>query len=268
MLAVTTITGLILSLVLLFALSWNRGRRLGELKAFQLVDFALITLIVYLVLSRILGLVFFSELNTGVEWTLLPITQPEQEIVFFSGWPWAFLRFSDSQFFLTEITSSFIIADLIHSAIHQQRARHPKANLMLQLAFVIAQLGLLPLLSTAILNKHLDIYFATNWPVFIVGATAVLVILGFLIAKTKVAVYFLSLLQLFVVVAILNYTASTDYSANYQGIIFFYVIIIGLTLIRLLSAVLRSADVQKQEKQTRRAGNTNIRYERGYPTYQ
>lgn len=228
---IATITSF--SLILLF--SWFFGRKYQQKMGFQLLDVGLLSFLLFIIIARILGIIYHYPEFWGLGWSLLPVSQPESEIVFFSTWPWAFFRFTDGYFLFVEAASALLLSKQFIKTIHKQNlletgfySRFYNTTSIIQMAVVV------PFALAALANGYLQSDFDPSLPVFIVFSAVVLLLLFRVVNKDELQQSLLLVLTQFLGVMFLRLTA-TETAKDLSGVYLFYAILISLSIFHVWS---------------------------------
>jgi hypothetical protein len=204
MLEITTILSLALGIVLIPILGWYSARDSKPADTFRVIDIALISFVVFLVLSRALGLFFYSE-GLPNSWSLLPITQPENEVLYLETWPWVIFRVIDGRFLFVEFIAALFLVELIFRNLFESRLGLKNLIKSQHVAAGVYMVALIPLFISAYFNGYL--VEETDLPVTVLLATlaALNSLLLILFSKNAVLSKILFLLNQITAVAAFNF---------------------------------------------------------------
>lgn len=211
-----TILALVIGILVIPALSWYLTRKRELSVTFRLIDFSYLTFFTGLLLSRLFGLIYNSASLTS-DWSVLPITQPGEEIEYFAELPWALLNITDGNFLLMELASGFVLAHFVFALFNGRRVSFRKISEQRYLAFAVSSIAIVPLGLAAVYNGYLENQFDPHWPVMFV----LLNLLGFLAmlnlyTSRNAARLLVILAQLFPII-ILSLTAISS-EKNLEGV--------------------------------------------------
>lgn len=230
----STTLALVISLVLIVFLCWVVARSWEEAKAFQLLDFVLLSLLCFLVIARIMGLTFFQNSINIPGWSLLPLTQSDTQLQWFANWPWVFLRFWDGKFLLLEAVSGFVLADWLLQGLHKRAEHSIFTTLIYNRALLILQIAVIPVFVVALLNNSLAGYFTTNVLVFALLVDILGLIYTIFVGRTRQLLYLGVLLQVLAMFILLNTQFNSDSNGVPLGVSVYYVVIIAIVVMRII----------------------------------
>lgn len=265
MLTPASLVALLIAVLICALASWYFGKKLGEIKSYQLLDRSLLVVVAFLLLARILGLIFYAQQNIGVGWSLLPVDQVEEGLVFFSQWPWIFFRFTDGQFLFLEAASAYVIADIILSFVQRHSENRKTVSLYYQLSFLISMLAVLPLAVSSYLNGYLSGFLQFPVPVFIFVVQLAAIVLGFFLGRTRGLIYLLIIvLQIATIVSLATFSNYSE-ELNTSAVGFMYIVFLAFTIVRFIYITARQkkeADIQRERNLEKVEDKINYRVSR------
>lgn len=150
----TTLISLISAPLAAFLLVWYLGRQKQAVASFTLLDLLLLSWVSFFVVSRLLGIIFFAT-TFNFDWSVLPLTQPEENILFLQTWPWQFFRFGDGKFLFSEIVSGFVLAEILFGSLNTNRLSFKQLVKIRNQSFLGLVIITAPLLVAARINGYL-----------------------------------------------------------------------------------------------------------------
>lgn len=179
-----TIIALVASLVVAVLGSWYLQKFLKLKRSFELLDKILVSLVLYFVFGRLLGLVYYWDEVSSVGFALLPVTQPGNEILLFEQWPWIIFQITDSRMFLLEGLLAAIFGDIITSLGERSKRDADSRLRNQQYFFLVFAIVLIPLQLAQLVTGHLQSDL-TSPQIFGVGLSIFAILIIMLLARTK-----------------------------------------------------------------------------------
>jgi len=154
-----------------------------------------------------MGLILFNSQRVYNGFSLLPVTQPESEILLLANWPWSFFRITDGAFLFLELGTGFILAILILGFFHRERGLLDPYTI--KRSVIIYALSALPLALAGLVNNYLTADFQSSPALVMLVLSVIALILVNFIEITIIKVHIFTLLMQLVALVYLN--------ASYSG---------------------------------------------------
>lgn len=225
---------------------------------YKVLDTAIITLVLTIVIGRILGLALNWENQVFAGWNLLPVVEEQGGLVWFSQWPWLIFNITDGQFlfleFLTAMSLAFLVANISHKRITDDKQR----EVYNRISAFLSILTTLPLAIVSLINSyHGNLNFLL--PVFNISAATITLIAIFLFIKRAWQINLLILLVQIAAVIFINFEKQLPGSVSNQfsiNITIPTIIYIALIIFTILQIVTRLNNRPKLSKENRRRDET------------
>jgi hypothetical protein len=233
MLEIPTVIALIASVMMIFVFGWFLGRYLNQERAYSLIDEALAFLVVYILISRVLGLIYFSGEIEATTWALSPIMEIDSQISFFDNWPWYFLKFNDGAFLFLDTAAAFITVRLIFSGLQKRIERDVFKTNFVKYSLVIAYIVTICLSVAQLFNSYLlgDFNIALPWVSLFTAAIGGLYV--FFIADKQLMINLWLILQQIITVVFLALFRNEN-TKSLTGVFVFQAVFITLGILRIL----------------------------------
>ncbi len=233
MLEITTVIALVFSVVLITVFGWFLGRYLSQERAYSLIDEGITFLVVYILISRVLGLIYFSAEIEATSWALSPIMEVDGQISFFDNWPWYFFKFNDGAFLFLDAAASFITVRLVFSGLQKRIERDVYKTNFLKYSLVIAYIVSVCLAVAQLLNSYLfgDFNVALPWVSLFTAIIGALYV--FFIADKQLLINLWLIIQQIITVIFLALFRNESTKSS-TGVFVFQSFFIALGIVRIL----------------------------------
>lgn len=158
MLTIPTIIALVIMFLGIFISAWRRYVSSKNISlAFLYTDVLLLCLGSFFIISRLAGLLYSSTYIGKVGWSFIFASQVNDEVVWFSQFPWLFLKVTDGHLFFLEAISGVLLGLFLHTILSKYSHELDKTIVMQNRiqAIISYFILLLPLSIAATVNGHL-----------------------------------------------------------------------------------------------------------------
>lgn len=150
----STIIALLLVPIITFVVVWYFGQGKRGPENYYYIDYVFGVWLAFFAISRLLGIIYFSS-DFNLDWSLLPLTQPDQDVLFLQTWPWQFFRVTDGKFMFVEVASAFVLVELVFRYLNSNRLPFKFLIKSRNFAFVLVVITMTPLLLVSQFNDYL-----------------------------------------------------------------------------------------------------------------
>ncbi len=239
---IITVITLIIGFLINIVISWYLGSARGDKKeGFRYLDISALSIIIFFIIARVLGIILFWDEFQGKGWSFLPITQPKQEVQFFENWPWLFFQFTDGKFLFLEAATSLFFGFHILS-LFQSLKNKKKQILLYKFIPIIYSVSLIPFAVAMYINQYMIADFSPNISLFFLLNLIFLVLFSLIIVKDQITMQVGILLVQLMGLIFLNIAVEDHvlFSNNINVVNFIIFIIIAFTIVQVISTLLRS----------------------------
>jgi hypothetical protein len=256
---IITAVSLILGLGVAMFAAWRLSANKTQTTSFQMLDAVIVSIIAFLLLGRLLGIVYYYQNFGDLGWALLPVTQPDTDILWLEHWPWAFFKFTDGFFLFTEAATAIISANVILSILHGRKYNLEEGKLS-TVVFAVS-LGLIPFALAMWYNRFLVADFQPALAVFNLALLVSGVVISRIFKKNNLVLALWMILIQFLTIVFLN-VAATSQSKDLSGIYLVMAVFIAIGIFNLVATVgkmLRELGKQRIKQQAPYHGRQQYR---------
>ncbi len=221
-----------------------------KLIRYKVIDTAFLSIVMYFVLSRILGLALNANELALAGWNILPVVGDQEVLIWLSQWPWLIFNVFDGNFLFLEVLTAVSLAQLLANLTHKRIGDDREREKYNRISSILSVIVIVPMQLAAWINSY-NANISLLLPIISLGISFIAIIFIFLVVRRAWQFNVLILLVQICVIFFLSFYENLPGAISQElvsiNVVVPTIIYLALTLFTGLQILTRVSNIKTRE---------------------